>query len=305
MKIQALERNPGKEESIFEDLVQFASQQGILMPFGQPDKRGDGEKLAEVPLNTIVIEDEQATDVLWEAIRSKIRKGIWTLLANLPLSDQQSDRPCDEQTKIKLLHDLCFLYPADEIWKGYKNYRRKLMNQYISNKTLLQGIETDFVVSSEVPSNVAAFVKLCRAVEVMIYEDAMILQEGIFPTMVPSFDFIHELYLGRITQELQSVFHTFDVSKKDGQGFLNETAQASGSRRGSNVSYVKQTDSKDNLIAHKHCFEAMINLETLVYRVTSQRSENEGTGTYNVCDIHVGSTMYPALSICFEVGDVL
>ena len=252
------------------------------MPFGQPDKRGDGEQLAEVPLNTIVIEDEQATDVLWEAIRSKIRKGIWTLLANLPLSDQHSDRPCDEQTKIKLLHDLCFLYPPDEIWKGYKNYRRRLMDQYVSNRALLQGIETDVAVSSEVPSNVASFVKLCLAVEVMIYEDAIILQEGIFPTMVPSFEFIQESYLGKITQELQSVCQTFDVNKKDDQKSLNELVQASGSRRGSNVSHIKQADSKGNLIAHKHCFQAMVELERLVYRVTSQRSENEGTGTYNV-----------------------
>ena len=273
------------------------------MPFGQPDKRGgDGEQLAEVPLNTIVIEDEQATDVLWEAIRSKICKGIWTLLGDLPLSDRQSDRPCDEQTKIKLLHDLCFLYPADEIWKGYKNYRRKLMDQYISNRALLQGVETDFAVSSEVPSNVVSFVKLCQAVEVMIYEDAMILQEGIFPTMEPSFEFIHESYLGKITQELQSVCQTFDVNKKDDQGFPNETVLASGNRRGSNVSHVKQTDSKNNLIAQKHCFEAMVDLERLVHRVTSQRSENEGTGTCNVCD--VGTTMYPALSIFFEVEDI-
>ena len=259
------------------------------MPFGQPDKRGDDEQLAEVPLNTIIIEDEQATDVLWEAIRSKIRKGIWTLLANLPLSDQHSDRPCDEQTKIKLLHDLCFLYPPDEIWEGYKNYRRRLMNQYVSNRALLQGIETDVAGSSEVPSNVASFVKLCRAVEVMIYEDATILQEGIFPTMVPSFEFIHESYLGKITQELQSVCKTFDVNKKDDQGFSNELVQAPGSRRGSNVSYIKQPDSKCNLIAHKHCFLAMVELEKLVYKVTSQRSENEGTGTYNV--LHVDYTL--------------
>ena len=265
------------------------------MPFGHPDKNVDGEQLAEVPLNAIVIEEEQATDVLWEAIRSKIRKGIWTLLANLPLSDQQSDRPCDEQTKIKLLHDLCFLYPAEEIWKGYKNYRRKMMDQYVTNRALLQGIETDFAVSSDVPSNVVSFVKLCRAAEVMIYEDAVILQEGIFLTMVPSFEFIHESYLEKITQELQSVFQTFDVNRKDEQGFSNEMAQASGSRRGSSASHavhhVKQTDSKDNLIAHKHCFEAMVDLERLVHRVTSQRSENEGTGTYPMC------MMYPALYI--------
>ena len=282
MQIQALERNPGKEESIFEDLVQFASQQGILMPFGCPEKNGDGEQMAEVPLNTIVIEDEEATDVLWEAIRSKIRKGIWTHLANLPLSDQRGEILCDQPTKIKLLCDLCFLYPAEDIWKGYENYRRKLMDQYITKEVLLQGIETDFAVSAEVPSEVVSFVKLCRAVELMIYEDAMILQEGIFPTMVPSFEFIYESYLEKITQELQSVCQSVDVNKKDGQEFLNETAQAgAGSRRGSSVSNrstnVKQTDFKDNLLSHKHCFEAMVGLERLVNQVTSQRSEAEST----------------------------
>ena len=278
------------------------------MPFGQPDKRGDGEQLAEVPLNTIVIEDEQATDVLWEAIRSKIRKGIWTLLANLPLSGQHSDRLSDEQTKIKLLHDLCFLYPPDEIWKGYKNYRRRLMDQYVSNRALLQGIETDVAVSSEVPSNVASFVKLCLAVEVMIYEDAIILQEGIFSTMVPSFEFIQESYLGKITQELQSVCQTFDVNKKDDQKSLNELVQASGSRRGSNVSHIKQADSKGNLIAHKHCFQAMVELERLVYRVTSQRSENEGTGTYVQCiscRLYIVNIVVCSVhSIFFEVRNV-
>lgn len=252
------------------------------MPFGRPEKNGpDGKQMAEVPLNTIVIEDEDATDVLWEAIRSKIRKGIWTLLANLPVSDQNSEVLCSQQTKIKLLCDLCFLYPADEIWKGYKNYRRKLMDQYITNEVLLQGIETDLAVSSEVPSDVVSFVKLCRVVEVMIYEDAMILQEGIFPVMVPSFEFIYESYLEKITQELKAVCQSFDVNKKDEQEFLNETAQASGSRRGSNVSIIKQTDFKDNLLAHKHCFEAMVSLEKLVHRVTSQKSDAEGIYSCN------------------------
>lgn len=246
------------------------------MPFGRP---GDGEQTAELPLNTIVIEDEQATDVLWEAIRRKLRKGMWTLLANLPLSDQHSELLCDQRTKIKLLNDLCFLYPADEIWKGYKNYRRKLLDQYIANEALLQGLETDFPVSSEVPSDVMSFVKLCRAAEVMIYEDATILQEGIFSATVPSFKFINEAYLGRITQELQSVCQALDIDKKDEKGFLKESEQASGSRRGSNVSNVKQIDSKDSLLAHKHCFMAMVGLERLVYRVTSQRSDAEGTGT--------------------------
>lgn len=246
------------------------------MPFGHPDKNGDGEQLAEVPLNTIVIEDEQATDVLWEAIRSKIRKGIWTLLANLPVSDQRSEILCNQQTKLKLLCDLCFLYPADNIWQGYKNHRRKLMDQYVTNEVLLQGIETDFTVSSAVLRDVVSFVKLCRAVEGMIYEDAMILQEGIFPATVPSFEFIYESYLEKITQELKSVCQSIEVNKNNEQELLNEKAQASDTRRGSNVSNVKQTDFKDNLLAHKCCFEAMVGLERLVHKVTSQKSDNEG-----------------------------
>lgn len=256
------------------------------MPFGLPEKNGDGDEMAELPLNTIVIEDEQATDVLWEAIRRKICKGIWTLLANLPLSNQHNEPLCDQQTKIKLLADLCFLYPADNIWKGYKNYRKKLMDQYIANEALLQEIETDLLMPSEMPNDVTLFVKLCRAAEIMIYEDAMILQEGIFSTTVPSFEFIHESYLQKITQELESVCQAVDITEKEEQGFLSEPGQASStrrgsnvsssSRRGSNVSNIKQIDSKDILLAHKHCFMAVVHLEKLVHKVTSQRTDTEG-----------------------------
>ena len=318
MQIQALERNPGQEESIFDDLVQFASHQGILLPFGRPERTGDSEQ-EEIPLNSIVIENEQATDLLWEAIRSKLHKGIWTLLAKFPLCDQDS-----EKRKINLLYDLCFLYPADEIWKGYKNYRRKLMDQYVRNEALLEGIETDLLIPSEskVPSEVVSFVKLCRATEIMIHEDALILQEGIFPEKVPSFEFIHGTYLVKITQELQSVCESCEISQKaQEQGFLNEVERPSGTRRGSSVSVGKQSeerplgsrrgssvssgkqseewpsgsrrgsfvssgkqaDVKENLSSYKHCFTAMIALERLVQKVISQRSDGEGTGEF--CDM--------------------
>lgn len=286
--IQALERNPGKEESIFEDLVQFASQQGILMPFGAPEKNGDGDETYELPLNTIVIEDEQATDVLWEAIRRKIRKGMWTLLANLPLSNQHNELNCDQQTKIKLLADLCFLYPAEDIWKGYQNYRKKLLDQYIASEALLEEVETDLAMSSETPNDVRMFVKLCKASEIMIYEDAMILQEGIFSTTVPSFEFIHESYLLRITEELHSVCQEVYNKEKEEQVLLNELGQASSHRRGSNVSFgsrrgstlsnVKKINSRDILLAYKHCFMAVVHLERLVNKVTSQKDTEGGAG---------------------------
>lgn len=276
MQIQALERNPGQEESIFDDLVQFASHQGILMPFGRPERNGDGQQ-EELPLNTIVIENERATDVLWEAIRSKLRKGIWALLAKFPLSDEQS-KLFSDQRKINLLYDLCFLYPADEIWIGYMNYRRKLMDQYVRNESLLEDIEIDLSLSkSNAPGDVVSFVKLCRASEIMIHEDTIILQEGIFPEKVPSFEFIHGSYLVRITRELHSVCESCGKVGQE-QGFLSEVERPSGSRRGSSVSTGKQIDTKENLLVYKHCFTAMVALERLVQRVTSQRPDAEGTG---------------------------
>lgn len=250
------------------------------MPFGLLQKDGVSEQ-EEVPLNTIVIENEQATDILWEAIRSKLRKGFWALLAKLPLFDEHSEIFCDER-KINLLQDLCFLYPANEIWKGYKNYRRKLMDQYVRNEDLLQDIETDLIPhEGNIPGNVVSFVKLCKAAEIMIHEDAIILQEGIFPDKVPSFDYIYDSYLVKITQELQSVCESCSSNKKNEHASLSEVERPSGSRRGSSVLTVKQSDPKDNLLAHKYFFCAMVALEQLIQRVTTQRSEMEGTGTCN------------------------
>lgn len=258
------------------------------MPFGAPEKNGDGDETSELPLNTIVIEDEQATDVLWEAIRRKIRKGMWTLLANLPLSNQHNELNCDQQTKIKLLADLCFLYPAEDIWKGYQNYRKKLLDQYIASEALLEEVETDLAMSSETPNDVRMFVKLCKASEIMIYEDTMILQEGIFSTTVPSVEFIHESYLLKITEELHSVCQAVYNKEKEEQVLLNELGQASSYRRGSNVSFgsrrgstlsnVKKINSRDILLAYKHCFMAVVHLERLVNKVTSQKDTEGGAG---------------------------
>lgn len=267
------------------------------MPFGHPKTTGSVEQ-EEQPLNTIVIESEQATDVLWEAIRSKLCKGMWTLLAKFPLSDSDNELFCD-QRKINLLWNLCFLYPADEIWIGYKNYRKKLLEQHARNETLLQNINTDLIPSgSEVPSDVASFVKLCRAAEIMILEDAVILKEDIFPEKVPSFDFIHGSYLGRITLELQSVFESCVINKKSQeQRFLTDTdrpsstrrgslasiskqtdERQSGSRRGSCASVAKLSDAKENILSYKYCFTAMVALEGLIQKVTSLTSGSEGAG---------------------------
>lgn len=272
------------------------------MPFGHPKTTGSVEQ-EEQPLNTIVIESEQATDVLWEAIRSKLCKGMWALLAKFPLFDSDNELFCD-QRKINLLWNLCFLYPADEIWKGYKNYRKKLLEQHARNETLLQDINTDLIPSeSEVPSDVVSFVKLCRAAEIMILEDAVILKEDIFPEKVPSFDFIHGSYLGRITLELQSVFESCVINKKSQeQRFLTDADRPSSTRRGSLASISKQTDerqsgsrrgscasvaklrdAKENILSYKYCFTAMVALEGLVQKVTSLTSGSEGAGKQVAC----------------------
>lgn len=293
-QIQALERNPGQEESIFYDLVQFASHQGILMPFGHPE-RTDSDQEGQ-SLNTIVIESRHATDVLWEAIRKKLRKGMWTLFSNLPLP--VSGTLCDER-KFSLLHNLCFLYPAEEIWKGYKTNRQKLMDQYVRDKSLLQNLKGGFLICSEneLTDDVLSFVKICKAAEIMILEDATILQEGLFPEMVSNFEFIRDLYLAKITEELRSVCESFgtNTDKKCQDERLPSTRRGSlvslgrqsgeerqaGNRRGSYPSNVNHIDPKQILLTLSQCFSSVVGLEILVNGVINQRSNADGTGEYN------------------------
>lgn len=297
--IQALERNSGQEESIFYDLVQFASHQGILMPFGRPERTDSSQD--EHTLNTIVIESENATDVLWEAIRSKLRKGMWMILSNIPFPDEDRLALC-HQRKLNLLYSLCFLYPAEEIWKGYKDYRQKLMDQYVRDKSLLKDVKIGLLIprENELSGDVLSFLKLCRASEIMIFEDATILQEGLFPEKVPSFEFLHGLYLERITQELHSVCESCGLNKSfQDERLLNEGSRQPSSRRGSLISIgrqsgeerqpgnrrgsstpsVKHNDLKQNVSALSLCFSSAVALEMVAQRITSQRSDNEGTGS--------------------------
>lgn len=264
------------------------------MPFGHPE-RTDNDQEGQ-SLNTIVIESKHATDVLWEAIRKKLHKGMWTLFSNLPLP--VSGTLCDER-KLSLLHNLCFLYPGEEIWKGYKNNRQKLMDQYVRDKSLLQNMKGGFVICSEneLPGDALSFVKICKAAEIMILEDATILQEGLFSEKVSNFEFFHDLYLAKITEELHSVCESCgtNTDKKCQDESLPSASRGSlvslgrqsgeerqaGNRRGSYPSNVNHGDPKQILLTFSQCVSSVVALEILVDEVISQRSDVDGTGEYN------------------------
>ena len=282
-QIQALERNPGQEELIFQDLVQFASQQGILLPFGRPGRQSLLEQSSDLPLNTVVIEGEQATDLLWEGIRTKVQRGIWTILANIPLSsDQNSNVLCYDRRKISLLNDLCLLYTEEEVWEGYKNYRRKQLDSFVVCDGSLKEIETEFPLpqNGDVPVEVVKFSKLCRAVEIMLAEDVVILQEGVFPETVPNLMFMQETYLKKLLRELQWACQSCistpnSTERRFSSGFLDKTP---GIRRGSDISIGHRGIKEINLVGCKHCFLALVGLETVVQSVLNHWLEPQGTG---------------------------
>ncbi|XP_031571022.1 uncharacterized protein KIAA0825-like [Actinia tenebrosa] len=249
--IQALERNPGLEEAILHELVKFASEQGMILPFALMPS----EKLHNQ--GSDVNPDELETKILWEKIRNKFNAGLWKIMGSLKLQQDENLSLLNEKRRQELIQRLLFLSPLDFVWENYLLFRRRMVENYSINPDLISGIETSLVMQyKDAPANAIALAKLSRAIEMMITQDMKILEGNELRSKEMTFKVIYEIYLEKYMLELRSVLQLYREEKK-----------SIAERRGSSRSTSSMSIHGDDLIVYKLCFLATVSLEMMVIKV--------------------------------------
>lgn len=276
-QIQALERNPGHEEMILQDLVQFASEQGILLP----EAHSVEEQNSKPPGSSdhISDNDDNTTSSLWEAIRQKLRRGLLSTMGKLPVSTKPEAILASYTKRLDTLQKLSFLFPGESIWDGCKHQRHLQVEKLISQPESLRGLEVDFAMDIDgVPGDAIMLAKLSKAIAVMIHEDYALIEEEFLPPKILTLEYIYETYLNKFMQELNAVLeaHTGDI-QEDTSDFLRLAISArrgSSIRRGSGLSIFG-----DNLKMYKYCYLASLSLELAVIQLMEQQ---EAKGLYDL-----------------------
>lgn len=276
-----MERNPGQEEAILQDLLQFAHEQGVLLPYALPGKT-QKEMQSTAPINTIVSNDNHATSQLWETIRYKLCRGLWIAMGKLLLTTDSNSCLISHQQRLDLVQNLCFLFPASEIWESYKQYRLQQIQRYITNAELLHTVKLDLPTNT--PKDVVALAKLGKAMEVMILEDVAMLEEEIFPKKLLALEFIQDSYLKKFTEELKCVLENHAM-EENGSSVKTSSSSACAQH--------------DILQVHKQCYLSSVSLELLVQMVVEQQDMNK-TGTVMLAFLSLNYTYQGSILTVFH-----
>ena len=109
LQVQALERNPELEIKILDDLVEFSTEQCLILPAPQPEAKDDVTS-SSASLNVVVCKNEENTSALWEKICKTIS---WALLLNIDkLTLTQNKEQASEvfMKRVSLLEKMLILY---------------------------------------------------------------------------------------------------------------------------------------------------------------------------------------------------
>lgn len=263
---------------IFQDFVQFASEQGILLPAVSPVEEEEKDGPPGVS-DHISDDDGKATSSLWKAIRQKLRRGLFCSMSKLPISTNPEAVLSSYSKRLEILQKLCFLFPGEVIWEGYKHQRSLQVEKLIALPESIRSLEVDFVVEIDgVPGDAIMLAKLSKAIAIMIHEDYALIEEEFVPPKILTLEYIHETYLSKFTRELNMVLqsHTDDYQEDahDPLKLATSARRSSSFRRGSGVSIFG-----NNLKMYKHCYLASLSLELAVLQLMEQQ---EARGLYDL-----------------------
>lgn len=161
------------------------------------------------------LDDEEQTEVLWNKIRHKTQLGLWKAMSNIPLETTQHCCEKNHSNRQDLIQSLQFLYPLNDIWQGYIQFRNRMMEKYIISPDVISHLKTAVLCQyKDAPSTAIRLARLSRAIEIMLIQDMMILEEGYFPGCGMSFEEIDDIYLEKYMLELRAVLQAYREEKR-------------------------------------------------------------------------------------------
>ena len=257
-----MDKNPGCEESMLQNLLKLSSMEGISLPIRS--SHSDHVTQSTMSINTVVDEVEQMNETLWFDICVRFRKYFIEKINQLPVGQPAPRINIRSGKRLQYLQSLCALYPAEEIWPRYRSLRMHkvlccLRGQYADQPSSPHsGTGTNASPPPRNPggndeasfeSRVADFESGVQKLVIMIREDFELLNSGVLTKVISTFDALQEIYLESCSEELSGLIERLH------QEMVIHPAKA-GSRGGadipkSNSEFVRLGQPK-NILRKQH-----------------------------------------------------
>lgn len=205
--VQALERNLGQEENILEELINFAADQGFVLPSSYPESDENlGHSAAS--LNTIISTNEETTSALWERIRKMVARGLLANMDKLSLTQDKEEADILFAKKVMLLEKMSMLYVPSDVWKKYLFLRKQQIERYLQNPANLDSFENAnrSIPEENIPAEATCLVRVSHALDAILREDYNIAELGMFPEAFQTQpEEVFNVYLSGFKNELREV----------------------------------------------------------------------------------------------------
>ena len=207
-----MDKNPGCEESMLQNLLKLSSLEGISLPIRS--SHSDHVTQSTMSINTVVDEVEQMNETLWYDICVRFRKYFIDKINKLPVGQPAPRINIRAGKRLQYVQSLCALYPADEIWPRYRSLRTHqvqtcLHEQLAKSRTAAPSSPGNNAIpqpdDASFESHVASFESGIQKLIIMIREDFELFNSGVLTKVTSTFDALQEIYLESASDELSGL----------------------------------------------------------------------------------------------------
>lgn len=182
---------------MFQDLLSLSSKQGVSLPLRTV---GNNTISSLTSVNTVADNAEQEIAQHWNTIALHFRRYFIDRLKALPVGSRRYPVDIFEHKRLEYLQSLTTLFPSEEVWRRYCTLRQEQL-EFCFN-TLLPDTDIENV-------NFVDLTKNCREVAdlivMMINEDFIVLNSGVFKKAVNISKALSELYLEKFSDEMSAL----------------------------------------------------------------------------------------------------
>ena len=196
-QLAQLEKYPGCEEVLLDQLLKFSSKEGVSLPIRS--SAADPMSASVLSINTAVDESEHINEALWNQLCMALSKCFAEKLTSLPFA--QPKLGCFRKRRLKYVQSLCTLFPLKDVWHKYRNIRSKQLASFLvlnshDEQRLIPFLDSVRIFEGHSPNIVS-----------MINEDFELLNSGVFGNVITPFKGISEIYFDRLLDEISTIVH--------------------------------------------------------------------------------------------------
>ncbi|XP_025078589.1 uncharacterized protein KIAA0825-like isoform X3 [Pomacea canaliculata] len=196
--LQQLDKQPGCEEDILQEVLGLSSAEGLLLPLRVSSHDSSEMVMSSSSLHGLTDPSDQIIEQRWNRLSSRLKKYFCEQLLQLPNAPKVgfSTNFCLDR-RLELVESLHCLCSDEDTWQRYRSLRTQQLEETFTK--LLPEVDEEHVSHKDFSNNCGI---VADAVIAMIDEDFVILSSGVFRKATGVFRALHELYLEKFSDEM-------------------------------------------------------------------------------------------------------